>query len=96
MRRRPSWVLSRPGVVSAIVGARNAHQLASNLAAAGLHLDPDAMATHDAASDPGPAPYPYGAAGSAQRERTANGPGPLGQLVQAHAKGDHHGVHPAR
>jgi diketogulonate reductase-like aldo/keto reductase len=91
-----SWVLARPGVVSAIVGARNASQLAGNLAAADLHLDPDALATLDAASDPRPTPYPYGPFGSAQRDRTANGPEALGQLVQAHAKGDHDGVHPAR
>lgn len=57
---------------------------------------PDAMATLDAASDPDPAPYPYRAFDSSQRDRTANGPEVLGQLVQAHAKGDHLGVHPAR
>lgn len=80
-----SWVISRPGVVSAIVGARNARQLTGSLAAAGLHLDPDAMAALDAASDPHPAPYPYGAFGSAQRDRVTNGPEALGQLVRAHA-----------
>lgn len=80
-----SWVTSRPGVVSAIVGARNTRQLTESLAAAGLRLDADATATLDAASDPHPAPYPYGPFGSAQRDRTENGPEALGQLVQAHA-----------
>ena len=39
---------------------------------------------------------PYGPFGSAQRDRTASGPEALGALVQAHAKGDHDGIHPAR
>lgn len=91
-----SWVLDRPGVVAAIIGARNTPQLAGNLAAADVHLDADAMAVLDAASDPDPDPYPYGPFGSAQRDRTANGPEALGALVQAHARGDHDGIHPAR
>ena len=93
-----SWVINQPGVVSAIVGARNASQLAGSLAAADLHLDPDAVATLDTASDPHPAPYPYGPFGSAQRDRTANGPEALGQLIRAHAnaaKETPDGVHPA-
>jgi aryl-alcohol dehydrogenase (NADP+) len=80
-----SWVITRPGVTSAIVGARSTRQLTGSLAAAGLRLDPAAMAALDAASDPHPAPYPYGPFGSAQRHRVANGPEALGQLVQAHA-----------
>jgi aryl-alcohol dehydrogenase-like predicted oxidoreductase len=87
-----SWVTSRPGVVSAIVGARNTRQLADNLAAAGLHLDPDALAVLDAASDPHPAPYPYGPFGSAQRDRVMNGPEALGELVRAHASAWAHAV----
>jgi aryl-alcohol dehydrogenase-like predicted oxidoreductase len=79
-----SWVTSRPGVVSAIVGARNARQLTESLAAAGLRLEADATAALDAASDPNPAPYPYGPFGSAQRDRVANGPEALSALVQAH------------
>ena len=46
-----------------------------------------------------PAPYPYGPFGSAQRDRTANGPEALGQLIQTHAstaKENPDGVHPAR
>jgi aryl-alcohol dehydrogenase (NADP+) len=94
-----SWVLSQPGVASAIIGARNTSQLADNLAVAGLRLDPDAVAALDAASDPKPAPYPYGPFGSAQRDRTANGPEALGQLIRAHAsaaKETTDGVHAAR
>ena len=49
-----------------------------------------------AVSDPNPNPYPYGPFGSTQRHRTANGPEAPGALVQAHAKGDHDGIHPAR
>jgi aryl-alcohol dehydrogenase (NADP+) len=39
-----SWVTSRPGVVSAIVGALNIQQLAGSLAAVGLRLEAHAMA----------------------------------------------------
>jgi aryl-alcohol dehydrogenase (NADP+) len=94
-----SWVLGQPGVASAIIGARNTSQLADNLAAADLRLDPDAVAALDAASDPAPAPYPYGPFGSVQRDRTANGPEALGQLIRAHAtpaKETPDGVHAAR
>jgi aryl-alcohol dehydrogenase-like predicted oxidoreductase len=80
-----SWVLNRPGVVAAIIGARNTQQLIDNLASADLHLAPDATAALDAASDPKPAPYPYGPFGSAQRNRTENGPEALRELVRGHA-----------
>jgi aryl-alcohol dehydrogenase-like predicted oxidoreductase len=86
-------------VASAIIGARNTPQLADNLAVVGLRLDPDAMAALDAASDPDPDPYPYGPFGSAQRNRTANGPEALGQLIRAHAstaKETPDGLHAAR
>jgi len=85
-----SWVIARPGVTSAIVGARNTHQLTGSLTAASLQLDPDAMAALDTASDPHPAPYPYGPFGSAQRDRVANGPEALGELVKAHATASAH------
>jgi aryl-alcohol dehydrogenase-like predicted oxidoreductase len=39
-----AWVMGRPGVTSAIVGARNEEQLADNLAAADLVLDPEERA----------------------------------------------------
>jgi diketogulonate reductase-like aldo/keto reductase len=79
-----SWVINRPGVTSAIVGARTRQQLAGNLAAADLRLDHDATATLDAASDLDPAPYPYGPFGTAQRTRTTNAPEALGELISAH------------
>ncbi|MFF7331394.1 aldo/keto reductase [Streptomyces sp. NPDC008150] len=91
-----SWVVNRPGVISAIVGARTVQQLAGNLLAADLHLSPDSVAALDTASDPNPAPYPYGAFGAAQRDRTPNGPEALGALIQEHAEtrgagaGEHH------
>ena len=80
-----SWVISQPGVTSAIVGARNTRQLASNLAVSGQRLEPDALAVLHAASDPRPGAYPYGPFGSAQRDRLANGPEALGQLVKVHS-----------
>jgi aryl-alcohol dehydrogenase-like predicted oxidoreductase len=80
-----SWVVNRPGVTSAIVGARTRRQLATNLAAADLHLDDDSTALLDRASDLDPAPHPYGPFGTAQRTRTANAPEALGQLIKAHA-----------
>ena len=91
-----SWILDRPGVAAAIIGARNTPQLAGNLATADVDLAADAMAVLDTASDPDPDPYPYGPLGSAQRGRTANGPEAVGALVQAHTKGDHDGIHAAR
>ena len=50
----------------------------------------DALAVLDAGSDPRPAPYPYGPFGSAQRDRTANGPEALGALVRAHSQASNH------
>jgi len=98
-----SWVTSRPGVTSAIVGARNAQQLTSSLAAASLHLDPDALAVLDAASDPDRRPIPTArsAQPSATGWRTAPRPSassctPTPQPCHyRHDEGDHHGVHPA-
>jgi aryl-alcohol dehydrogenase (NADP+) len=81
-----SWVVNRPGVCSAIVGARNTRQLQESLAAAELHLDPDATLVLDRASAPTPAPYPYGPFGAAQRNRTTNAPEALGALITAHAE----------
>ncbi|RDG36779.1 aldo/keto reductase [Streptomyces corynorhini] len=81
-----SWVANRPGVVSAIVGARTLQQLTGSLSAADLRLAADALTTLDAASDPAPAPYPYGPFGSAQRHRATSGPEALGALIEAHAE----------
>jgi aryl-alcohol dehydrogenase-like predicted oxidoreductase len=44
-----AWVLSRPGVSAAIIGASRAEQLADSLAAAGLKLDEEELAACDAA-----------------------------------------------
>jgi aryl-alcohol dehydrogenase-like predicted oxidoreductase len=85
-----SWVINRPGVTSAIVGARTQRQLLDNLAAADLHLDEDSTALLDSASDLDPAPYPYGPFGTAQRTRTANAPEALGRLISAHAATTRH------
>jgi aryl-alcohol dehydrogenase-like predicted oxidoreductase len=53
-----AWLLSRPGVTSAIVGARNEEQLADNLAAADLDLTDEEIARLEKISRP-PLPYPY-------------------------------------
>ncbi len=52
-----SWLIGRPAVGSAIVGATRAEQLADNLAAADFDLTPEETAALDAASDT-PRPYP--------------------------------------
>ena len=49
-----AWVTDRPSVTSTILGARTMEQLEDNLGAAGLHLEPDEVATLDQASDPAP------------------------------------------
>ena len=53
-----AWVLGRPGVTSAIIGARNEEQLQDNLRAATLVLAAEERATLDAASAP-VLLYPY-------------------------------------
>jgi aryl-alcohol dehydrogenase-like predicted oxidoreductase len=53
-----AWVLARPGVTSAIVGARTEEQLADNLAAATLELAADEHARLEAVSRP-PLLYPF-------------------------------------
>jgi len=68
-----AWVTDRPGVTSTILGARTLDQLRTNLAAAGLHLEPDEVAALDAASDPHVADYPYGEMGQQQRSRSLSG-----------------------
>ena len=64
-----AWLHDRPAVTSVILGARTTEQLRDNLAASGLHLDPDETARLDAASDPAPSDYPYGGPGLGQRTR---------------------------
>jgi aryl-alcohol dehydrogenase-like predicted oxidoreductase len=53
-----AWLLERPGVASAVIGARTEEQLADNLAAAELRLSDDERARLDEASAP-PLLYPY-------------------------------------
>ncbi|MEM9797799.1 MAG: aldo/keto reductase [Pseudomonadota bacterium] len=53
-----SWLLSKPGVSSVIVGARNEAQLAENLGAAAIILTANEVEKLDAASAL-PAPFPY-------------------------------------
>jgi len=52
-----AWLLTRPFVTSVILGAKNREQLADNLAAAAIQLDPEHIAGLDAASAL-PAEYP--------------------------------------
>jgi aryl-alcohol dehydrogenase-like predicted oxidoreductase len=53
-----AYLLRKPGVTSLIIGARNDRQLAANLPAADLELDPHEMERLDAVSRP-PLLYPY-------------------------------------
>jgi aryl-alcohol dehydrogenase-like predicted oxidoreductase len=53
-----NWVLRRPTVSAAIIGARNQEQLRQNLGAVGWSLTPEQIARLDAASDL-PLGYPY-------------------------------------
>ena len=53
-----AWLMSRPSVASAIVGARNDAQLADNLKAADLTLSAEALEKLDKVSRK-PLPYPY-------------------------------------
>jgi aryl-alcohol dehydrogenase-like predicted oxidoreductase len=53
-----NWVLRRPTISTAIIGARNQEQLRQNLGAVGWSLTPEQIARLDAASDL-PLGYPY-------------------------------------
>jgi aryl-alcohol dehydrogenase-like predicted oxidoreductase len=53
-----AWLLSRPAVTSAIVGARTEDQLKDNLAAADLKLSQEELDRLEKVSRP-PLPYPY-------------------------------------
>ena len=64
-----SWLSSRPGVVSPIIGARNLKQLTENLGAADLTLSDQATSILDEISAPVAGGYPYGAFGAWQRGR---------------------------
>lgn len=54
-----AWVLGRPGVTAALVGARTAEQLSASLCAAGLRLDGSATQVLDDVSEPSTPDYPY-------------------------------------
>ena len=54
------WVLDRPAVISALVGARTADQLRQSLRATEYRLDTAAAKRLTAVSAPGLPPYPYG------------------------------------
>lgn len=47
-----AWLRARPVVSTVVVGASSERQLEENLAAAGIDLEPEEMATLDAASEP--------------------------------------------
>lgn len=49
-----AWVMARPGVTSTLVGASKVSQLADNIAATEILLDPDQMRRLDEASAPAP------------------------------------------
>ncbi|HEV7205482.1 MAG TPA: aldo/keto reductase [Jatrophihabitans sp.] len=68
-----AWTQQRPAVTSVILGARTTEQLADNLGAADLVLDPEEMQRLDEASDPGVGQYPYGRLGREQRDRRISG-----------------------
>jgi aryl-alcohol dehydrogenase-like predicted oxidoreductase len=53
-----AWLLTRPGITSLVIGARNAGQLRANLAAATIRLEREQIARLDAASAVRPV-YPY-------------------------------------
>lgn len=53
-----AWLLTRPAVVSVVIGARTDEQLADNLAAADLELSDEELARLDQVSRP-PLLYPY-------------------------------------
>ena len=64
------WVLERPGITSAIVGARNVQQLIQNLGAAGWRLDAGLNAALTAVSEPAPR-YPQAMEGEMVQRRAA-------------------------
>jgi aryl-alcohol dehydrogenase-like predicted oxidoreductase len=68
-----AWVAAQPAVTSVILGARNAEQLADNLAAASLSLSAQELATLSIVSAPQIGDYPYGSGGMGQRHRNMEG-----------------------
>lgn len=64
-----AWLAAQPAVTSVIVGVRTLDQLADNLAAADLSVNPDDLERLSAVSSPRWGDYPYGTAGVSQRGR---------------------------
>ena len=71
------WVLERPGITSAIVGARDVQQLSQNLGAAGWRLDPALREALTEVSEPAPR-YPQAMEGEMVQRRAAAVAGPKG------------------
>jgi aryl-alcohol dehydrogenase-like predicted oxidoreductase len=55
-----AWLVSRPGVASILLGARNVEQLMGNLDATGFVLEEDDLVALTEASAPRLPDYPYG------------------------------------
>jgi len=53
-----AWVLSRPGVVSLVIGGRKIEHIRENIGATSLELSDDELARLNKVSDP-PLIYPY-------------------------------------
>jgi aryl-alcohol dehydrogenase (NADP+) len=68
-----AWLAHQPAVSSIILGARTIEQLESNLSAAAVRLDDDAVLRLSDASTPDLEPYPYGEGGREQRMRIMGG-----------------------
>lgn len=64
-----AWAGNDPSVTSVIIGARTLEQLADNIGAADLQLDPQSLSILDDVSAPSPGDYPYGRFGVLQRHR---------------------------
>lgn len=64
------WVVERPGITSAIVGARNVEQLSQNLGAAGWRLDPEVAQALTEVGEPAPR-YPQAMEREMVRRRAA-------------------------
>ncbi len=78
-----AWINTRPGVTTSVIGARKAHQLEDNLAAADLTLTDDEITTIEKVSRP-PLIYPYWHQKMAARERF----GPADQVLHANHADD--------
>ena len=73
-----AWITNRPGVTTAVIGARKTHQLKDNLAAAQLELADDEIAAIEKASRT-ELIYPYW-----HQQKTASDRfGPADQVLQA-------------